>query len=137
MDEDGQVLSTARNTVEGRQDGTVHAEIEAIRKACDVRKNWRLLGCTLYTTLEPCIMCLGAIQSSRIKKVVYAAKDFRLGACGSWVDLVNDVKHPFHQIQVVGGVLEDESAILMRRFFQSRRREKADDDYTSRGQHFL
>jgi tRNA(adenine34) deaminase len=98
------------------------AEIECLRLASKLRDNWRLHNCTLYTTLEPCPMCASALQSFRVKKVVYAAPDKRLGALGSWVDLVG-ARHPFHQLEVERGVCEEESAILMKRFFQMRRRE--------------
>lgn len=118
-----QIIATGRNRVESLKDCTRHAEIEAIKKASEIRNNWRLLGCTLYTTLEPCAMCMGAIQASRIKRVVFGASDNRLGACGSWIDLKNDTKHPYSDVIVEGGVLKSESSILLKRFFQSRRRE--------------
>jgi len=103
-------------------DATAHAEIQCLRMAASLRDNWRLSGCTLYSTLEPCPMCMGAIQAFRVKRVVFAASDHRLGALGSWVDLISS-KHPYHEVSVTGGVLEDESALLLRRFFQMRRRE--------------
>jgi tRNA(adenine34) deaminase len=150
---DGIVLSTARNSVEKYGDSTAHAELLAIRKASSLVKNWRLLDCTLYTTLEPCPMCMGAIQGSRINKVVYGAKDIRIGACGSWIDLrhgnpieatreeesdthnhdhsshvggkgvVSYKPHPYHNVQVVGGVLEYECGDIIKKFFKWRRRE--------------
>ena len=82
-------------------------------------------------------MCMGAIQGFRIKRVVYAARDLRLGALGSWVDLVS-ANHPFHQVEVTGGVLEEESSILLKRFFQMRRRENLQpiDDQLWRGADF-
>lgn len=125
-DSNGIVIATGRNQVETLKDGCAHAELLCLRKAANVIGNWRLHNCTLYTTLEPCPMCLGAIQSFRIKKVVYGAPDHRLGACGSWVNLVS-AQHPFHQIEIEGGVLQEESSILLKRFFQMRRREKADN----------
>jgi tRNA(adenine34) deaminase len=127
VDSNGVVLAAARNGVEGKKDATAHAEIECLRKAAKLRSNWRLNDCTLYTTLEPCPMCLGAIQGSRIKKVVYGAPDHRVGACGSWVNLVQ-AKHPFHAVEVIGGILQDESSILLKRFFQMRRREASELD---------
>ena len=132
----GVVLSTARNSVEKLTDGTAHAEMLAIQKAGEVVGNWRLANTTLYTTLEPCPMCMGAIQASRIQKVVYGAKDPRLGACGSWVDLVGANKHPFHQVEVTGGVCEFECSDILKRFFQWRRQENKDEvlsDATHRG----
>lgn len=122
----GLVLSTARNSVEKMTDGTAHAEMLAIQKATRVNDNWRLSNCTLYTTLEPCPMCMGAIQSSRIQRVVYGTKDPRMGACGSWVDLVHDNKHPFHQVTVTAGVCEYECSDILKRFFRWRRKENAD-----------
>lgn len=121
VDRDGTVLATARNRVEVMKDVTMHAEIDCIRKVSSLLGNWRLIDCTLYSTLEPCPMCLSAIQGSRIKRVVYGAKDIRLGACGSHVNLIDS--HPFHVVEVTGGVREAESSILLRRFFQLRRRE--------------
>ena len=122
VDGNGIVLATSRNQVEGKKDVTAHAEIDCLRKAAQLRNNWRLADCVLYSTLEPCPMCLGAIQASRIKRVVYAASDLRVGACGSWVDLVG-AKHPYHELEVRGGLLCEESSILLKRFFQMRRRE--------------
>ena len=121
--ETGKVLSTARNSVEKHMDGTAHAEMVAIQKAVQVVGNWRLSNCTLYTTLEPCPMCMGAIQSSRIGKVVYGAKDHRLGACGSWIDLVKENQHPFHRVEIRGGVCEFECSDILKRFFRWRRSE--------------
>ena len=123
VDENGDVISASRNRVEEECDASAHAEINALRKAAKFKNNWRLIGCTLYSTLEPCPMCMSAIQSFRIKRVVYAAKDTRLGACGSYIDLVDNFKHPFHKIEVKSGLLEEESSSLMKRFFLLRRRE--------------
>ena len=123
IDIEGRVIATGRNQVEKMQDPTCHAEINCIRAAVAVQSNWRLIGHTLYTTLEPCPMCMGAIQAARIKRVVYGAKDLRLGALGSWIDMTQDNKHPFHDVDVHGGVLENESGALLSRFFTLRRRE--------------
>ena len=131
-DANGVVIATGRNQVESLKDGCAHAEILCLRKAAKVIGNWRLHDCTLYTTLEPCPMCLGAIQSFRIKKVVYGASDHRLGACGSWVNLVN-AQHPFHLVELEGGVLQEESSTLLKRFFQMRRREQLNDPIIDRG----
>ena len=125
VDENGVVLSASRNNVGETNDATCHAEINCIRSASALLKNWRLNNCTLYSTLEPCPMCLGAIQAARIKRVVYGAKDNRLGATGTWVDLNKD--HPFHQLKIEGGLLEEDSALLLRRFFQEVR-QKSDAD---------
>lgn len=124
VDQDGNVVSTGRNQVEERQDATAHAEVNALREASRYQNNWRLINCTLYTTLEPCMICLGAAQNFRISRIVYAAKDIRVGACGSWQSL-HDVKHPIHHIvDVSGGVCEEESAVLLKRFFSALRTEK-------------
>lgn len=124
VDSNGVILATSRNQVEAKTDVTAHAEITCIRRASQLQNNWRLSGCTLYSTLEPCPMCMGAIQASRITKVVYGASDVRMGACGSWVDLVQP-KHPFHTVEVKGGLLNVESSLLLKRFFQMRRKESA------------
>jgi len=120
---DGDVLSASRNRIEASNDATAHAEINCMRKASKLINNWRLVDCTLYSTLEPCAMCLSAMQSFRIKRVIYGANDHRLGACGSWVDL-GSRKHPFHKIEISGGLLASESSLLLRRFFQSKRMER-------------
>ena len=112
------VLSVGHNLVEETQIATKHAEMVAIERA--ITGDWRLVDATLYTTLEPCTMCLGALQLARVKKVVYGAPDIRHGACGSFVSLHLE-KHPTHQIEVVGGVLEAESRNLLQSFFKKRR----------------
>ena len=122
VDAQGRVLATARNGVETSKDATAHAEVAVLRKAAQMLGNWRLSNCTLYTTLEPCAMCFGAVQGFRIRRIVYGARDVRLGALGSWIDL-SQKPHPFHTVQITGGVLADESSLLLRRFFQLRRRE--------------
>lgn len=77
-----------------------------MRKASKLIDNWRLTDCTLYSTLEPCTMCLSAMQSFRIKKVIYGTNDIRLGACGSFINLATDYQHPFHTIQISGTIVE-------------------------------
>ena len=121
VDGNGTVLSSARNSVERTKDASAHAEMTCVRKAASLGDNWRLRDCTLYTTLEPCPMCMGALQAFRVQRVVFGARDPRLGAAGSFVDLT--IAHPFHNLQVTGGVLEEESSTLLKRFFQIRRRE--------------
>ena len=118
VDENGIVLATGRNRVEKLRDATAHAEIQCLKDAASLRQNWRLLNCTLYTTLEPCTMCMGAIQGFRVSKVVYAAR-----APGSLIDFVPS-GNTFQAVEVIGGVLEEESSILLKRFFQMRRREQ-------------
>lgn len=115
------VLAAAHNAVEADADVTSHAELLTIRRAMRTRRQWRLLDTTLYCTLEPCAMCLSALALARVPRIVYGAPDLRIGACGSWVDLAAE-RHPFHEFeQVVGGVLADESAELLRSFFRGRR----------------
>lgn len=122
VDENGEVLSASRNRVEAHHDATAHAEIVAMRQAAELRKDWRLLKCTVYSTLEPCPMCLSAMQSFRVERLVFGAKDTRLGACGTHINLL-DVKHPYSSIEVSGGLMADESANLLKRFFLNRRQE--------------
>jgi len=133
VDENGNVLAASRNRVEAHHDATAHAEIVCMRLAAGMQKDWRLLKCTLYSTLEPCPMCLSAMQSFRIGRLVYGAKDTRLGACGSYVNLL-DSKHPFNTMQVTGGLMAEESASLLKRFFRNRRAEGKVIE-TERGQH--
>ena len=115
----GEIIGTGRNRREGGHDATAHAEIEAIRQACRHTGSWRLDGCSLYVTLEPCPMCAGAIINSRISKLFYAAREERTGSCGSVINLFME---PYgHEPQIVGGILEEESTSLLRGFFKSLR----------------
>lgn len=124
VDSSNTIVSTGKNSVEASHDATAHAEIECLRRGASVLGNWRLQECTLYTTLEPCVMCFAAIQSFRVKRVVFGARDHRLGACGSLIDLQSAARHPFHpQVEVEGGVMAEESKVLLKRFFQNRRSE--------------
>lgn len=115
------IVSRGYNQVELLRDATAHAEILCITAASEAIANWRLEGMTLYTTLEPCAMCAGALFNARVKKVVWGAPDLRVGAGGSWVNLFAE-NHPIHSIEVVSGICAEESAELMRRFFQERRK---------------
>ena len=115
----GEVISVARNNREASNDATGHAETLAIRKACESIGSWRLEDCELYVTLEPCPMCMGAIINSRIKKVVYGAKDAKAGACGS---IVNLASYPLnHKPIVVSGVNSDKCADILSDFFANKR----------------
>ena len=115
----GEIIAEASNKRETFGDATAHAETEAIRIACKKLGRWRLSDCELYVTLEPCPMCAGAILNSRIKRVVYGAKDPRGGALGSLVDLRS---YPFfHKPEVVSGLLEDECRELLSEFFKNKR----------------
>ena len=118
---EGKILGRGRNHMETLKDPTAHAEILAMGAASGALDNWRLEGCTLYATLEPCPMCAGAILNGRIAKVVYGSKDKRLGALGSAYDILTD--NPLNRpIEVVGGVLGEECLELLRSFFQERRK---------------
>lgn len=116
----GEIIARASNQVENLLDATAHAEMCCIRRGSEVLGNWRLSGCTLYTTLEPCPMCAGALISSRVDRVVWGAPDLRQGAGGSLISLLGE-QHPIHTVQVRSGVLAEESALLMKSFFQRRR----------------
>ena len=116
---DGQILSVAKNNREETGDATGHAEILAIREACDALGGWHLSDCTLYVTLEPCPMCMGAIINSRIKRVVFATKDAKAGACGSVIDLS---AYPLNHKPVVDdGFMKEECAALLNEFFKAKR----------------
>jgi tRNA(adenine34) deaminase len=116
----GEVFARGNNQVLRGSDPTAHAEIVALRSAGLALNNYRLLGCTLYCTLEPCAMCAGAILHARIGRLVYAAPDPKAGACGSVLSVIN---HPAlnHRVEIVSGVLADECSTLLSRFFRARR----------------
>jgi len=115
----GEIIGSGYNLRESRGMATAHAEILAIEEACRKLGSWRLLGCTLYVTLEPCPMCAGAIVNSRIERVVYGVKDSAAGCCGSVVDFN---RYPFsHSFSLTSGICEDECALLLKEFFKSRR----------------
>ena len=116
----GQVIARGRNQRELLNDPTAHAEIIAITAAAEFRDSWRLTDCTLYVTLEPCLMCAGAIVNGRISRVVYGADDPKAGACKSLYEVLSDERLN-HQAECVGGVLADESADLLQQFFKAQR----------------
>lgn len=116
----GEVVGRGFNAPIARHDPSAHAEIAALRAAASKLGNYRLPGCTLYVTLEPCTMCAGAIIHARIAHVVFGAKDPKSGACGSVVDLLAEPRLNFHA-QVTGGVLADECGALLSHFFAARR----------------
>lgn len=116
----GQVIGAGYNRKESDQDPTAHAEIIALKHAAAFRNNWRLIGVTLYCTLEPCPMCAGAMIQARLGRLVYGAKDTRFGADGSVVSILRD--QPFnHQFAITTGVLEEDAAALLQTFFQKLR----------------
>ena len=120
VDPDGQVIGRGRNVREELGDPTGHAEVVALREAALHLGAWRLDGCTLVVTLEPCVMCAGAAMASRVVRVVFGAWDPKAGACGSVWDLTRDPLST-HLVDVVGGVRADESAALLVDFFEGRR----------------
>jgi tRNA(adenine34) deaminase len=117
---DGSVLAAAHNDREGSGDPTAHAEVLALRAAAARTGQWRLSGCTLVVTLEPCAMCAGAVVLARVDRVVYGADDPKAGAAGSLFDLLRD-RRLNHRPEVVRGVLEAQCAALLRGFFDERR----------------
>jgi tRNA(adenine34) deaminase len=121
---DGAVLARAANAPIARHDPTAHAEVLALRAAGQVLGNYRLPGCTLYVTLEPCAMCVGALVHARIARIVYGAPDPKTGACGSVFDLAASSQLN-HRIEVTGNVLGDECGALLKRFFAARRGREA------------
>ena len=118
---DGEVIARAHNLVETLQDASAHAELLCLKEGAKILKNWRLLKTTLYTTLEPCSMCAGALILSRVETVVWGAPDLRQGAGGSWIDILAR-DHPIHSLKIRSGVLSEESARLMKEFFQNKRK---------------
>jgi tRNA(adenine34) deaminase len=118
----GAILARSHNHREIWQDPTAHAEMIVIREAATALRSWRLLDTTLYVTLEPCAMCLGAIILARIPRVVFGARDPKAGACGSVMDFTNESRLN-HRVEVVGGILEQESQALLTQFFRQLRTE--------------
>ena len=118
---DGQLIAQAHNQPISTNDATAHAEIQLLRAAGKYQKNYRLIDTTIYVTLEPCTMCLGAMMHARIERMVFGAFDPKTGVCGSRADLTT--KSFFnHEIEIIGGVLETECKQLLHSFFRSRRK---------------
>ncbi len=115
VDADGRIIGRGSNTREKSRSALGHAELMAIDDACRTIGDWRLDGCTIYVTLEPCPMCAGAIINARIPTVVFGAREDNFGSCGSVIDLFSE--NYGHRPAVYSGVLEDECAALMREFF--------------------
>ena len=120
VDEERNVLSLTRNRRESDSDPTAHAELLALRTAAQRRKSWRLSGCTLYVTLEPCTMCAGAVVLARVDRLVFGAWNEEMGAVGTLWDVVRD-RRLNHQTEVVSGVLEKECGALLQDFFAASR----------------
>ncbi len=118
---DGEMIATAYNLRETGHDATAHAEVLAIRRACEKIGHWRLTGATLYVTIEPCPMCAGALVMSRIDRLVYGAADYKAGAVESLFNITNH-SGLNHRIEVRAGVREEECRILMKDFFRERRK---------------
>ena len=118
---EGEVIGRGHNRREIEGDPLAHAELLAIREAASRLQGWRLEGCTMYVTLEPCAMCAGALVNSRVARLVYGAADPKAGYCGTLGNLVQDPRLN-HRLEVTAGVLESESAALLRGFFASLRR---------------
>jgi tRNA(adenine34) deaminase len=120
VNEQGEVLATGQNLREKDNDPTAHAEIIAIKNAGNKISNWRLDGLTLVVTLEPCVMCAGAIAQSRLKRLVFGVFDEKAGAVGSIWDVIRDTR-ALTKVEVVSGVLADECALLLKDFFNKKR----------------
>jgi tRNA(adenine34) deaminase len=119
------ILSRGYNMVETTHDATAHAEMNALRRASKRLNNWRLFNKTLYSTMEPCPVCLSSAQAFRIHTVVYGAPQVRLGAIESYMRMLDDYTHPFHVIEeVIPGVMKEECAELLKSFFRKKRKEK-------------
>lgn len=121
VDADGAIIGEGRNTRERDRDPTGHAEVVALRAAAEAKGEWRLTGCTLVVTMEPCPMCAGASALARVDRIVLGAWDPKMGACGSVWDIVRD-RRSTHRVEVVGGVREQEAGDLLLDFFADHRR---------------
>jgi tRNA(adenine34) deaminase len=132
LDADGAVVARARNRREAEHDPTAHAEMLAIRAAARRAGQWRLPGCTLVVTLEPCTMCAGAVTAARLDRLVYGAEDPKAGAVGSLWDVVRD-RRLANRPEVIGGVLAGECTELLRQFFRERRQAGPDGKLTGGG----
>ncbi|MGA9055311.1 MAG: tRNA adenosine(34) deaminase TadA [Terriglobia bacterium] len=119
--QDEKIIARAHNRPLGLSDPSAHAEVLALRRAAKKLGNYRLKGCDLYVTIEPCAMCAGAIIQARLRRVVYGTPDPKAGACGSALAVLNHPKVN-HQVEVVSGVLAQECAVILRDFFRCRRR---------------
>ena len=119
---DEQLIAQAHNQPISTNDATAHAEIQLLRAAGNHQKNYRLIDTTIYVTLEPCAMCLGAMMHARIARIVFAASDPKTGVCGSHVNLTTESFFN-HEMEISGGVLEKECKELLQSFFKSRRKD--------------
>ena len=117
---DGKIIARGYNKREKEQDATSHAELKTLQKACKKLKSWRLVGCDIYVTLEPCLMCAGAIIQSRIENVYFGAYDPKGGAFGSSINVL-DAKNINHRPNVCGGILEAECSQILKGYFKKKR----------------
>jgi tRNA(adenine34) deaminase len=122
----GKMIAEAHNQVITRQDPTAHAEVLALRQACRKMGNYRLPGTTLYVTVEPCPMCMGAIIHARVERIVFGAFDVKWGAVGSLYNMASDARLN-HHVEVVSGILENPCRQLMQDFFRSKRNQSSDN----------
>lgn len=120
---DGKIIARGHNLTETKTDPTKHAEIIAIQKACKKLQTWRLTGCTMYVTLEPCSMCAGSLIQSRLDKVVIGTMDEKTGACGSVLNLLADYKFN-HIVQIETGIMQEECKTILQQFFKELRAKK-------------
>lgn len=120
---DNQIITEAYNERETRPSALAHAELTVLAEACAKLNRWRLTGCTLYVTLEPCVMCAGALVQARVARVVYGARDPKAGAVESLYEVLSDARLN-HRPEVTGGVLGAECGQVLSAFFQARRRDK-------------
>jgi tRNA(adenine34) deaminase len=117
---ENKIISTGYNRVHELKDSSMHAEMICLKKGAKILGDFRLVNCILYTTLEPCAMCAGAIINFRIKKVIWGAKDLRVGASGTLYNLF-DGRHPIHKVEFESGLMEEKSANLLKMFFKNKR----------------
>lgn len=124
---DGEIVGRGFNAPISLHDPSAHAEMRALREAAQQLGNYRLVGCELFVTLEPCLMCAGAIMHARIARVVYGAQDFKTGVCGSLLDMFAEQRLNHHAI-VTGGVLAEECGTMLSHFFAQRRLQKKSNE---------
>ena len=126
--QNSELIAQAHNQPISNNDPTAHAEIQVLRIAAKQQRNYRLAGSTIFVTLEPCAMCLGAMMHARIKRIVFGASDPKTGVCGSCANLTSEAFFN-HKISVLGGILEKESKEILQSFFKLRRKEQAKKNY--------
>jgi tRNA(adenine34) deaminase len=126
--QNNELIAQAYNQPISHNDPTAHAEIQVLRIAAKQQSNYRLVGSTIYVTLEPCAMCLGAMMHARIKRIVFGASDPKTGVCGSCANLTSEAFFN-HRIAVLGGILEKESKEILQSFFKLRRKEQTKNNY--------